>query len=92
VRNSRGSCSVQPRDSHQRTVRKNEAVPFAVRTPVTAVDGHSCEEAAISEWLKEHATSPLTNEPLASNLLVPNQRLRAIISTFLDSEGPAATA
>jgi hypothetical protein len=54
----------------------------AVRKPVIAMDGHSYEEEAIAAWLKDHATSPLTNQPLASKLLVPNHRLRAIIASY----------
>ena len=32
--------------------------------PVIAADGHTYEKAAITEWLQEHQTSPVTGETL----------------------------
>ena len=40
--------------------------------------GHTYERAAIERWLSDHQTSPLTNTPLDSKVLVPNLRLKAI--------------
>ena len=33
--------------------------------PVVAMDGHSYESAVISEWLREHQTSPVTTMAMA---------------------------
>lgn len=52
--------------------------------PVTAMDGHTYERANIEEWLETHSTSPMTNAQLPSKMLIPNHRMRAIISTVLD--------
>ena len=37
------------------------------------------ERASIESWLKDHDTSPLTNETLSSKLLVPNRALKSLI-------------
>ena len=34
--------------------------------PVFAADGHTYNRTDIERWLKQHDTSPLTNEPLES--------------------------
>ncbi|OQR99590.1 hypothetical protein ACHHYP_05546 [Achlya hypogyna] len=47
--------------------------------PVVAMDGHSYERAAIAEWLREHLTSPATNQLLPSTLLLPNHALKQAI-------------
>ena len=47
--------------------------------PVTAADGHTYDRFAIEEWLKTHRTSPMTNEVLSSQALVPNVALRRMI-------------
>jgi|EP01046_Picozoa_sp_COSAG06_P020990 hypothetical protein len=44
--------------------------------PVVAMDGHSYESAVISEWLREHQTSPVNGDRLASKVLVRNVALR----------------
>ena len=44
--------------------------------PVIAMDGHSYESGVIGEWLRTHHTSPVTNERLASKVLVRNIALR----------------
>ena len=44
--------------------------------PVIAMDGHSYESQVIAEWLRTHHTSPVTNERLASKVLVRNIALR----------------
>ncbi len=47
--------------------------------PVTAADGHSYENEAISQWLQSSNVSPLTNETLAHTVLVKNHALRNAI-------------
>ncbi|CAE7033450.1 PUB51 [Symbiodinium sp. CCMP2592] len=47
--------------------------------PVVASDGTSYERRAIEHWLQSHRTSPLTNLPLASDDLIPNNALRSVI-------------
>jgi hypothetical protein len=44
--------------------------------PVKAKDGHVYEREAITRWILEHGTSPLTREPLQINDLQPDDRLR----------------
>lgn len=53
--------------------------------PVIAMDGHTYEHSAITRWFKEHmqrVTSPMTNLPLPSQMLVPNVSLRKLIQDF----------
>jgi len=47
--------------------------------PVVASDGNSYERSAIASWLLNHDKSPLSGEKL-DGVLLPNTRLRAIIS------------
>ena len=51
----------------------------ALRDPVIAKDGHTYERENIKQWLKDHATSPLTNERLASKELLPNYTVRSLL-------------
>jgi hypothetical protein len=51
--------------------------------PVTTADGHTYERKAIEQWLQEHNTSPLTNQPLEHKNLVPAIALRQAIEDFL---------
>jgi hypothetical protein len=50
-----------------------------MRNPVVTVDGHSFEESAIRLWLQDHDTSPMTNQVLASKVLIPNITLKVAI-------------
>ena len=50
-----------------------------MRAVLCVGDGHSYEEAAISEWLQSHDTSPVTGQPLATTDLLPNHALRQMI-------------
>ena len=45
--------------------------------PVFAADGHVYDRASIESFLETHDTSPLTNEPLATKSLTPNDALRS---------------
>lgn len=50
--------------------------------PVILADGHTYERWAITEWLEDHDTSPVTNELLSSKLLVPNWCARQYIEEW----------
>jgi hypothetical protein len=50
--------------------------------PVVAADGNSYEASVILQWLKTRDTSPLTNEPLPHNEVVPNIALRHAIDEW----------
>ena len=43
--------------------------------PVRAADGRAYERYAIEQWLKEHDTSPMTNEPMPHKQLDPDPEL-----------------
>ena len=48
-----------------------------MRDPVIALDGHSYERDAITQWFGQgRIKSPLTNAPLGSRHLTPNHTLR----------------
>ena len=44
--------------------------------PVQTCDGMSFERSAITEWLRKHDTSPMTNMKLPNKTIVPNLALR----------------
>lgn len=46
------------------------------RDPVLAEDGHLYERTAITQWINEHGTSPLTREVLNVNYLQPDDEVR----------------
>jgi hypothetical protein len=50
--------------------------------PVVAADGRTYNRADIERWLKQHETSPLTNEPLEHKMLIPNMAVRRQINTW----------
>ena len=52
--------------------------------PVVCADGMTYERAYIESWLLAHDTSPLTNQPLASKMLVPNIALKQAIGEMLE--------
>ena len=49
-----------------------------------AADGHTYERGAIETWLRRRVSSPLTNAPLGSRGVTPNENLRELIQEFLD--------
>ena len=60
--------------------------------PVIAADGHTYERDMITEWLRVRRTSPLTNERLASDALIPNLTLKKVIDAWNATQrggGPA---
>ena len=56
-----------------------------MKDPVIAADGHTYEKCAIEQWLATGArTSPTTNEPLASLVLLPNHAIRSAIAEEME--------
>lgn len=45
-------------------------------------DGRSYERAAITEWLQQHGTSPLTGRPADAEHLTPNYALRSLLQAL----------
>lgn len=54
-----------------------------MRFPALAADGHTYERHAIQAWLAHSRTSPVTNEPLESVVLVPNRAVHGAIRSLL---------
>ena len=48
------------------------------RDPVIAADGHTYERTAITQWILDNGTSPLTRQPLSVEDLQPNDELRRL--------------
>ena len=55
--------------------------------PVVAADGHTYNRTDIENWFKQHNTSPLTNEPLDHQLLLPNIAIRKAIIAWREEHG-----
>jgi hypothetical protein len=55
--------------------------------PVVAADGHTYNRVDIETWLKEHDTSPLTNESLESKALFPNMGICRQINAWCEEHG-----
>ena len=65
--------------------------------PVVAPDGNSYERFAIEQWLQQHATSPISRQPMQSGQLIPNRSLKDAIEEWqhrhtVHSASPAASA
>ena len=56
-----------------------------LRDPVVAADGHTYERQHIFEWLQKSNTSPMTNEPMDHQHLIPNLALRAVMDAYFGS-------
>ena len=55
-----------------------------MRDPVLCeADGQTYERAAITAWLQQHGTSPVTLAPAQTQNLIPNHTLRNIIQAAL---------
>ncbi|CAF3419238.1 unnamed protein product [Rotaria sp. Silwood1] len=52
------------------------------RDPVVAQDGHTYERKAIEEWIRKKGTSPLTDQPLSIENLIPNRAMKKIVDSF----------
>jgi hypothetical protein len=50
--------------------------------PVMTCDGQTYEKIAITEWLKNHDTSPLTGLTLENKNLMPNFIIKKLINEF----------
>jgi hypothetical protein len=60
--------------------------------PVVAADGHTYNRVDIENWLKQHNTSPHTNEELDHKMLTPNIAIRRQINAWREEHGlPALT-
>eukprot|EP00210_Caulerpa_lentillifera_P006980 g6675.t1 len=51
-----------------------------MKDPVIAADGHTYERKVIEQWLSRSGVSPITQQPLANNSLVPNLIIKRLIS------------
>ena len=60
-----------------------------MKDPVTAMDGHTYERRSIEAWLAGNDRSPMTNLVLPSKNLVPNHRLRALVSSVCGENSAA---
>ena len=58
--------------------------------PVFASDGFTYERAPMELWMKSHATSPITNQPLAHKMLTPDIGKRALVSAWCKQNGGSA--
>lgn len=58
-----------------------------LRSPVTVVDGHTFERAAIERWLARRATNPLTGAALTSSELHPSLALRDAVRAWEREHG-----
>ena len=52
--------------------------------PMIAPDGDSYEREDIVRWLMRRRVSPVTNEPIAYPILIPNHALRNVISELIE--------
>ncbi|VVC34911.1 Hypothetical protein CINCED_3A006655 [Cinara cedri] len=57
------------------------------RDPVICADGYTYERSAIVSWFRRgKITSPLTNEPLLSKSMTPNEALREVVAAFVQQD------
>ena len=52
--------------------------------PVMAVDGQTYEREAITEWFRNHSTSPYTGVNLTSKVLTPNWAVKQMMETYFN--------
>ncbi|CAF1261544.1 unnamed protein product [Rotaria sp. Silwood1] len=50
--------------------------------PVTGEDGNTYEREAITQWIIQCGTSPITKKPLNINRLTPNCAVKDAVETF----------
>ena len=55
-----------------------------MKDPVMCSDGNTYERSAISQWFRNHKTSPINNEVLKNFTLTPNLALKAGINCYLN--------
>ncbi len=88
-----GAAAVATR--HLETIAENFVCPITadlMEDPVICAEGQSFERAAIVEWLRAHATNPVTRNPLTVDMLHPNLALRASIEGYNVAMATAAEA
>lgn len=56
----------------------------ALKDPQIGPDGHTYEADAIKEWLLDHPTSPLTRDPMSSELLRPNRVVQEALALIAE--------
>ena len=62
-----------------------------MRDPAAAADGHTYERSAITEWLAQRRSSPLTNCPVSTSRLEADDALRRRIDRWVrETLGPDA--
>ena len=54
--------------------------------PVMAPDGRSYERSAITHWLQQHGTSPITRIPMSVSSLVTNYTLKDVIEQWRNQQ------
>eukprot|EP01126_Amoeba_proteus_P043780 TRINITY_DN4827_c0_g2_i3.p1 TRINITY_DN4827_c0_g2~~TRINITY_DN4827_c0_g2_i3.p1 ORF type:complete len:334 (-),score=85.59 TRINITY_DN4827_c0_g2_i3:94-1095(-) len=50
--------------------------------PVLLADGYTYEKSAITDWLQDHNTSPITDEVLTSRIMLPNNTIKQKIEAW----------
>lgn len=50
--------------------------------PVIAEDGYTYERSAITRWINENGTSPMTRMRMQASELRPNRAIKALIDTY----------
>ena len=54
-----------------------------MKDPVIASDGFTYDRESIELWLRDHETSPTTNDVLSTKTLFPNRTLKSLIQEWL---------
>ena len=55
------------------------------RDPVIGTDGHTYERENITVWIQNHATSPITREPMQVSSLRPNYIVKKMVDDFISA-------
>ena len=50
--------------------------------PVIAEDGNTYERNAITQWIHQHGTSPITKKPMNIDRLTPNHTIKDSVTYF----------
>lgn len=58
--------------------------------PYCTIDGFSYERTAIEAWLNKSCLSPLTGQPLANTVIIPNRNLKKAIDFYRKDESTVA--
>lgn len=83
-------------DDHETSQEEDESIPNEyfcpithqlMKDPVIATDGYTYERCAIERWFQGgHGRSPMTNMPLATQTLIPNQTLKNMINNLTEDQ------